>query len=1086
MHIKELVIKNFKSFDFVKIPFKNGLHVVVGPNGSGKSNIVDAILFAFGCTSLKRLRVDKLSDLVNHHTKSNIARVRVVITHNNEDIEIAREIDDTGKSIFYIGDKRKALNEITSYLSELGFDQDAYNTVQQGDVTKIINLNTEERRKIIDDVSGISLFDARKEEAEQNLKKVDARLEKVNIALNERRPYIEQLKKEKEDALKYKELDDKENLYNFTLFKKQISAGQQEVKNDLKIIDENKKKIKELIAEKEGIESSVLELEEKLEAINSELIAHSEKVQSTFGKQVSELNASREIASNSLAIDKENLNYLESENSKATEILTQLKKEQEMLKAVLVDLNKKLAEKRKVRDNFKDKITKDQEIYEKHKLMQKELYQEIDSLGKLISEKQDKYLDIRDKLNSYNLQVELAEKQQKDKKEQADILKNRHKDVFDELSRMEKELKLEDAEIKKKADSFTLKEKEIKKLEEKITQSKIKLVSLQKDLSFAVDISKKSELIKKKLSSFSSYCGYLEDIAELEKSQKQQFAGYVVLENDKELKKIIDELDVSLVSGISFVVLSVLGVKKTELKKYVRENIVRKDAKNIDIPELYFDGFCFKRLRIGDSKELEMGIIAVEKELQDDEKQLKTFGLELENLSSELEKQRDKETQIKIKLSTHKEIISDIEQKLAVEVKGNAGSQISKITLNIGQLNTELSSLEDDLSSFKKKKQELEAKLKEASFGLQSTVRDEYDLIVSEINLLEQGLISKESDLKIANEKILTRQDYIETNNQKIADIKKHVADGEGKKIDVEAKLSSLQVKLKGEDAKKQNLFSEKSMTTSKINELTQKAYSFDSQISDVTSEINSLNISVSTNQSKVSQLEQNLSLMNLDRMGLVEVDLEIDMLNSSLRNIRREKNALGNINFNAIESYDKLAKEYEEIIAKYDVLIKEKEQVQVMLSEINMKKQKVFMDCFEKINKEFKNIISKMSKSLTGELELEGENTLSSKLIITITKGGKKKSIDIMSGGEKTITALAFIFALRAYRETPFYILDEVDAALDDYNSSSLLNYLKEVSKKVTIIAISHNGSVVSGADQVIGVTLKEHTSVVGLDLRV
>ena len=189
-------------------------------------------------------------------------------------------------------------------------------------------------------------------------------------------------------------------------------------------------------------------------------------------------------------------------------------------------------------------------------------------------------------------------------------------------------------------------------------------------------------------------------------------------------------------------------------------------------------------------------------------------------------------------------------------------------------------------------------------------------------------------------------------------------------------------------------------------------------------------------------------------------------------------------INFNAIDSYNKLAKEYSEILEKYNILVKEKEQVKNLLSEINLKKRSIFIDCFKQINEEFKNVISKMSENLSGSLELIGEEPLDSKLLINITKNNKTKNIDIMSGGEKSVTALAFIFAINAYKKYSFYVLDEVDAALDDINSKNLLNYIKDISSRLSIISISHNNLIVSGADQVIGVTLKDHSSVIGLNI--
>lgn len=364
MHIKELVLKNFKSFDYASIPFKSGFQVIVGPNGSGKSNIIDALIFAFGSTSLKRLRVDKTANLVNQSAKEKTARVRVVFNHEGKDIDIIREIDEFGKSVCYLDGKRKALNEITSFLEETGITADGYYTVQQGDVTKIINMNPEERRKIVEDISGISLFDERKKEAQDNLDKVNKRLEKVSIALNERKPYVEQLSAEREAALKFKELDSLEQIYSYNLYNKQIDEYNSELfleeakitklVSDIDVKNQNKK---ELLLK-------ISEYENKLENINNDLIAHSEKVQSTVGRELSENKANKEIIQNNFNLKKENIEYLENENQKLSGELSELKKEEQLIKTIINEQEEKLKLKSKTRDNLKEQIKKHSKEFE--------------------------------------------------------------------------------------------------------------------------------------------------------------------------------------------------------------------------------------------------------------------------------------------------------------------------------------------------------------------------------------------------------------------------------------------------------------------------------------------------------------------------------------------------------------------------------------------------------------------------------------------------------------------------------------------------------------------------------------------------
>jgi len=1082
MQLKELIIKNFKSFEYTKIPFDKGLHIVVGPNGSGKSNIVDALLFVFGATSLKRLRVDKLTNLINHHTKANTALVRAVLKNEDQEIEVSREIDKEGKSIFSLNGKKQALHEIMSYLNELGLDTDGFNTVQQGDVTKIINLNSEERRTIIDDVSGISLFDARKKEAEVNLKKVKERLDKVNIALNERKPYVEQLREEKDNAIKYKELETLENRYNYNLYKKQIDLYTQEINDYGNDLEEKEEKLNLLTIEKQDGNLKTKELDEKLEQINQELIAHSEKVQTTIGKQLSEINASKEIITNSLNSSKNNLNYLISENNKASQELSSFVKEIDNIKIIVSNIKDKISDKQKTKDALKIDLDKNKREFEEIKAMQEELYDKLSLENKSLNEKQDLFFEKKSRLNAFSLQKENLEKQNKEIVSRVQSFTEKSKSLTEEISSLEKEY----SQVLK-----TLDEKEkilenniIKKqtLETTINNLKIDLSSLKKDLSSSSNIADKRKEIKEKVSDFKTFIGFLDEVISLSDSEKSFYVSYVVLKNDSEIKNILSNIDYNL----SFVILSALNLGQKELASYFKNSLGSKKP-SLSLKDYYFDGFSFRKILYKDTSKLESEILKIESDLKNKKEEYTSLIEENSSLLKEINSFKDKKESLNISINTKKAIKQDLTEKLNEEslTKTNQ-TTILRVSTDISSLENEISSLEEDISKISEKKESLEIKLKKFNVSINDSLRNEYDDLISEINLLEQSVISKSSDEKILQEKILNKKEYIEINTNKISKLKEEITILEDRKQDVENRLIKISKDFEEEDIKKNKLYSEKQEISKRITEISQKIYLYDSQISDLNLSLNNLKIMISTNQSKANQIEQNLKLLDLKEEDMVLMDeISLEEISSELRKVKRDKNALGNINFNAIDSYGKLAKEYDEILEKCSILSKEKEEVESMLNEINLKKKTVFIDCFNKINKEFKNIIKQMSKLLSGELVLEGDDVLTSKLLINITKNGKTKDIDIMSGGEKTITALAFIFSLYAYRKAPFYILDEVDAALDDYNAGTLLNFVKELAKDTTIISVSHNGAFVSGADQIIGVTLKEHTSVIGLNLK-
>src|SRR3989344_5628318 len=157
-HINKLRLKNFKSFKKAVIPFNKGFTAIAGSNGTGKSNILDAIMFGLGITSLKRLRASRLTDLVNNEAAEDYAVVELEISGNDQSYVLSRTIDKKGVSIFRLNEKRSALNEIANLLVELEIRPDGHNIVVQGDITRIIEMNAMERREIIDDLAGIREF----------------------------------------------------------------------------------------------------------------------------------------------------------------------------------------------------------------------------------------------------------------------------------------------------------------------------------------------------------------------------------------------------------------------------------------------------------------------------------------------------------------------------------------------------------------------------------------------------------------------------------------------------------------------------------------------------------------------------------------------------------------------------------------------------------------------------------------------------------------------------------------------------------------------------------------------------------------
>jgi len=225
---------------------------------------------------------------------------------------------------------------------------------------------------------------------------------------------------------------------------------------------------------------------------------------------------------------------------------------------------------------------------------------------------------------------------------------------------------------------------------------------------------------------------------------------------------------------------------------------------------------------------------------------------------------------------------------------------------------------------------------------------------------------------------------------------------------------------------------------------------------------------------------------IEVEQYGKVEyVEQGIKSLETGIEQSVKELATIGAVNFKAIEQYDNFKNEFEEYKRRYEKILEEKKAVLGMIEKIEEKRREVFYACLKQVSQFFNEIFEKMTKG-TASLELENPLDLESGLIIQANPGGKMLlNIDSMSGGEKTLTALAFLFSVQKYRPTPFYILDEIDAALDKENSKKVADMIKLMSKEAQFIVITHNDTTIRTADRVYGVTMSQGESkILGLEL--
>jgi chromosome segregation protein len=348
VHLKKLEIFGFKSFGFKNtvLTFDKGLIAVTGPNGSGKSNILDAIMFALGENSPKILRVDRFQSLFHDTQNIRNKMVHVGLSFDNFDrgipidadtVTLTRDMEgQTGDSEYSLNGKKVTKGTIVELLEIVIATSNKLNIVQQGMITRISELNTDERRKIIEDIVGLSYFDEKKNEALNHLDESDRRLEIAFARIDEVRKRIDELEIERNEQMKYLKLESEIKRYRAIKISNTIGS--------------NRSKIGSLEKQLDNYRTRSLSLEDEISKLRSE-IEEIEHEKAAFMKESDTINKNKALIGSKLSdivyASERNRAILKEANQRVSNIekrLNSIQDEKEVLKDKLSMLNKDLEE----------------------------------------------------------------------------------------------------------------------------------------------------------------------------------------------------------------------------------------------------------------------------------------------------------------------------------------------------------------------------------------------------------------------------------------------------------------------------------------------------------------------------------------------------------------------------------------------------------------------------------------------------------------------------------------------------------------------------------------------------------------------
>ena len=384
----------------------------------------------------------------------------------------------------------------------------------------------------------------------------------------------------------------------------------------------------------------------------------------------------------------------------------------------------------------------------------------------------------------------------------------------------------------------------------------------------------------------------------------------------------------------------------------------------------------------------------------------------------------------------------------------------------------------------------------EHAMKLQKENEEKRSKIEDQINLLDQQLKGFEDQIYLLKKEQLLR---IENRNQKDRNLKQ-----------LEEKQEQIESELKGTDYLLTNRLSEeeesildlyyekvnekneleqqikekarvKEQVSSELEEYDFKLRRENSLVNSKNKELMALEIDVNRKDVKLDNLlnilSETYSMTYEKAYENYPLEMDITEARQQVSNLKRIIKEFGIVNLGAIEEYDRVSVRYEFLLKQKDDLLKAEDTLLEIIKEMDEVMKKEWKETFDVINEHFKETFTELFRGGHGELRLtDPDNLLETGVEIVASPPGKKlTSISLLSGGEKTFTAISLLFAILKSRPVPFCILDEVEAALDEANVNSFGKYLTRMKEKTQFILITHKKKTMEYADVLYGITMQE-----------
>jgi len=1161
MYISDLEIKGFKSFaEPTRMKFAEGLTCIVGPNGCGKTNVVDAVRWVMGEQKTSVLRSQTMHDVIfsgtNKRKALNYAEVSLTI-HNDRgllpveytDVVITRRVFRDGASEFFINKNACRLKDIHNLFVDTGMGSDAYSVIELKMVESILSESKEERRRLIEEASGINKYKQQRRLSMRRLDSTETDLNRVNDIISEVEKSVGSLRRQ---LAKYKRFDRVQS----QLKEDEISLAVFESNQVLEKLAPIKQRIAQL---KDGYgasgeevsleENRVAEAKEQLSQIESEYQEQQEKVNVSNTNRINIeqtlLIAEEKIASATTALDRirvEQATLVEREESSHT-LQSELSNEKAHIQPRIDEAK---AKDEVLKAAFENAVEAYRSAKADHDVQNQKHMDLLNRLSDLNHQKSHQEAALTQHKSSIE---HLETKKERLKKSQAEY-RLELEAVASDFKDSETTYKTLEARVSELETNFQNMQNTLNETRETLAKKRGRRVSIENQLNFYEELLESGEGysggVRKLLSEDIESLGILGTVADLlavdERYEKAiqtalgPLAEALVTKDRRSAMTAIKTLKDSKAGSATFLPLEpLLKSKAQETHSIEGEHVIgpaldyvtpqsgyeslaqlllkdvtlvedqfKADWGNINGRAVSVDGTLYDTFGLvkgGAGGDGEDTIIGRRDRIQRLRKNYSELVDEIQGHSDTIEKIHEEIGSLERELRTSKasrddqrQILLEVERKSSraqyginsTEAdSGSVDQEITELIQAIKDAEARIAAFAPQLTAAEAERVSTEAQISESEKALQSLLnqRDQTSEDAQVGRLEHVNLMNEERNLDTRLNNVVETLKDIASRKLGLEDEKlKHE---ESLKLNRETTdqekehLARVKATLQQESEVLESLAGKVQVKRQALNELELRLRDHHHAREAAADELRELSVQGANLEARQKHImervqEKYQTELPLD-LDLAEFDLE--MIEKRIRRSVKFIENLGPINMAVQDEFDVEQGRLNFLKEQQADLVEAKTSLLETISKLDRIARQQFRETFGQIQEHFKGTFQMLFDGGEANLLLENpDDILESDIIIKATPRGKKtQNLKMLSAGEKALTAIALLFAIYQVKPSPYCVLDEVDAPLDDRNIRKYTKMLEHFTTHTQFIVITHNKLTMEAAKFLYGVTMEE-----------